>query len=66
MVGTVKWFGANRGYGFISQMNGKDLFVHYSAIESQGFRCLESGDRVQYEVALGEDNRPEAIHVVKL
>ena len=65
MVGNVKWFSAERGYGFIQSSDGKDLFVHYSAIDSKGFRCLESGQRVEYEV-ISLNDRPEAAHVVKL
>ena len=66
MTGTVKWFSAERGFGFIKQADGKDLFVHYSAIEARGFRCLEAGQSVAYEVMLSADNHPEAAHVVKL
>jgi CspA family cold shock protein len=65
MVGNVKWFSAERGYGFIKQLNGADIFVHYSAIDAKGFRCLESGQAVQYEV-ISLNNRQEATHVVKL
>jgi len=65
MVGNVKWFSAERGYGFIQSSDGKDLFVHYSAIDSKGFRCLESGQLVEYEV-ISLNDRPEAAHVVKL
>ena len=65
MVGKVKWFNAERGYGFIQQSTGGDLFVHYSAIDAKGFRCLETGQPVQYDVVTAE-NRQEAIHVVKL
>jgi len=65
MVGIVKWFSANRGMGFIEQEKGEDIFVHYSSIESKGFRFLENGDRVRYEVAKSEDEREQAIHVVK-
>ena len=65
MTGKVKWFNAERGYGFIKQEDGEDLFVHYTAIDSKGFRCLETGQSVQYDVAVAE-NRAEAIHVVKL
>ncbi|MHC1759561.1 MAG: cold shock domain-containing protein [Negativicutes bacterium] len=54
MLGNVKWFSAERGYGFILQPDGNDLFVHYSAIESKGFRFLESGQPVEYEVVLAE------------
>lgn len=65
MVGNVKWFSAERGYGFIQSSDGKDLFVHYSAIDSKGFRCLESGQLVEYEV-ISLNDRSEAAHVVKL
>ena len=65
MVGNVKWFNSERGYGFIIKPDGKDLFVHYSAIESKGFRCLDPGQKVEYEVVSLND-RLEAAHVVKL
>jgi len=65
MVGNVKWFSAERGYGFIQRPDGRDLFVHYSAIDSKGFRCLESGQLVEYEV-ISSNDRQEAAHVVKL
>ena len=55
---------AERGYGFIQQPDGEDVFVHYSAIESKGFRFLEAGQPVEYEVLLVND-RKEAAHVVK-
>lgn len=65
MVGKVKWFNAERGYGFIKQATGGDLFVHYSAIDAKGFRCLETGQSVEYEV-VSVNNRQEAAHVTKL
>ncbi len=65
MVGNVKWFSAERGYGFIHQPDGQDVFVHYSAIDAKGFRCLESGESVEYELVSVND-RKEAAHVVKL
>jgi len=51
--GTVKWFNANKGYGFITRDSGEDVFVHYRAIEGDGFKSLDEGDRVQFEVQQG-------------
>ena len=52
--GTVKWFNADKGYGFISREDGDDLFVHYSEIQSEGFRSLNEGDNVEFEVTQGQ------------
>ncbi len=52
-TGTVKWFNAAKGYGFIQRDNGEDVFVHYSAIASEGYRSLEEGARVEFEVTRG-------------
>ncbi|MDA8393587.1 MAG: cold-shock protein [Actinomycetota bacterium] len=52
-TGTVKWFNAEKGYGFISQSDGADVFVHYSAIQSNGYRSLEEGQQVEFEVTEG-------------
>ena len=52
-TGTVKWFNATKGYGFITRDAGGDIFVHYSAISAQGYRSLEEGQRVQFEVTEG-------------
>jgi CspA family cold shock protein len=49
-TGTVKWFNAEKGYGFIAQEDGPDVFVHYSAIETDGFRTLQEGQRVQFDL----------------
>jgi cold shock protein len=49
-TGTVKWFNATKGYGFIAQENGEDVFVHFSAIQSSGYRELYEGQRVQFDV----------------
>jgi CspA family cold shock protein len=51
--GVVKWFNAAKGYGFIQRSSGEDVFVHYSAIEATGFRTLENGAEVQFEVKQG-------------
>jgi CspA family cold shock protein len=52
-LGTVKWFNDSKGYGFISQEGGEDVFVHHTAIQMDGFRSLAEGDKVQFEVAKG-------------
>ena len=53
MQGTVKWFNDAKGYGFISQDTGEDVFVHYSAIQMEGFRSLSEGEKVEFEVQRG-------------
>ena len=63
--GTVKWFNERKGFGFISQDEGSDIFVHYSSIDMPGFKSLAEGDRVSFEVE--EDNRgPKAKNVKKI
>ena len=52
-TGTVKWFNGSKGYGFIAREEGKDVFVHYKAIEGDGYKTLEEGDSVQFEVEQG-------------
>ena len=65
MKGTVKWFNAKKGFGFISDENGNDVFVHFSAIQSEGFKTLEEGQAVEFDVVQG--NRGEqAANVVRL
>ena len=63
--GTVKWFNEQKGYGFISQEGGKDVFVHYEAIQGEGFRTLKEGDRVQFEIVQGPKG-PQAANVRKV
>lgn len=63
--GVVKWFNAEKGYGFISQPGGDDVFVHYSAIQGRGYRSLEEGQRVEFEVTQGPKGK-QAANVVKL
>jgi cold shock protein len=53
-TGTVKWFNASKGYGFIEQENGEDVFVHFSQIQEEGFKTLNEGQSVEFEVAAGE------------
>ena len=62
--GTVKWFSPEKGYGFISQDNGEDVFVHYSGIVGEGFRSLEQGQRVEFEISDGRKG-PQASNVQK-
>jgi cold shock protein len=52
-TGTVKWFNDAKGYGFISQEGGEDVFVHHTAIQMEGFRTLKEGDRVEFDVTQG-------------
>ncbi len=53
VTGTVKWFSGSKGYGFISREDGEDVFVHYSAIQTAGFRTLEEGQRVEFTIERG-------------
>lgn len=64
-TGRVKWFNNSKGYGFIEAEGGRDVFVHYSAIQGDGFKTLNEGQMVQFEVAQG-DKGLQAINVVKL
>lgn len=63
--GTVKWFNNQKGYGFISDEQGKDVFVHFSGIAGDGFKTLEEGAAVEFEVVNGEKG-PQAVNVTKL
>ena len=63
--GTVKWFNESKGYGFITADEGKDVFVHYSAIQGEGFKTLNEGQKVSFDVISGEKG-PLAANVVKL
>lgn len=62
--GIVKWFSAEKGYGFISREDGDDVFVHYSAISGDGFKSLEQGQKVEFEVTDGRKG-PQAANVTK-
>ena len=63
--GKVKWFSNSRGYGFIERENGEDVFVHYSALQGEGFKSLDEGQEVEFEVTQG-DKGPQAASVVKV
>ncbi|MFD1038316.1 cold-shock protein [Virgibacillus profundi] len=65
MTGKVKWFNAEKGFGFIEREDGDDVFVHFSAIQSEGFKTLEEGQDVEFEIV--EGNRgPQAANVTRL
>lgn len=63
--GIVKWFNNKKGWGFIQQEGGKDIFVHYSAIRGEGYKSLAEGDRVRFDVEQGEKG-PSAVNVEKV
>jgi CspA family cold shock protein len=63
--GTVKWFNRTKGFGFIEREEGEDVFVHYSAIQGEGFKALDEGDAVEFEVVQGPKG-PQAANVKKL
>ncbi|ADU31833.1 cold-shock DNA-binding domain protein [Evansella cellulosilytica DSM 2522] len=65
MQGKVKWFNAEKGFGFIEREGGDDVFVHFSAIEQEGFKTLEEGQEVEFEIVEGARG-PQASNVVKL
>jgi CspA family cold shock protein len=64
MKGTIKWFNKSKGYGFIGRENGPDVFVHYSGIIGDGYRTLQEGDRVNFEILQGPKGL-QATNVVK-
>ncbi|MDD3477836.1 MAG: cold-shock protein [Candidatus Izemoplasmatales bacterium] len=64
MNGTVKWFNAEKGYGFITDENGKDIFAHYSAIKGEGYKSLENGQPVTFDVVEGARG-PQAANIEK-
>jgi CspA family cold shock protein len=63
--GTVKWFNGQKGYGFITKDDGQDVFVHYTAINGQGFRSLQEGERVEFEITQGPKGL-QAANVTKI
>jgi CspA family cold shock protein len=65
MVGKVKWFSGPKGFGFIECEDGQDVFVHFSAIQGDGYKALEEGQKVQFEIVQGAKG-PQAANVVKI
>lgn len=65
MQGKVKWFSAEKGYGFIEREDGDDVFVHFSAIEGEGFKTLEEGQAVEFEITEGQRG-PQAANVKRV
>ena len=65
IIGTVKWFSNSKGYGFIQQENGADVFVHFSAIREEGYRALDEGQQVEFTIENGPKG-PQAADVVKV
>lgn len=64
-TGTIKWFNRTKGYGFIQREEGEDVFVHYSAITMDGFKTLNEGDKVEFEITEGEKG-PQATNVQRV
>jgi len=65
LLGNIKWFDAQKGYGFIEREDEPDVFVHYSAINMEGFKTLDDGEQVEFEIVQGEKG-PAAANVVRL
>ena len=65
ILGTVKWFNGSKGYGFLAREGGADVFVHYSAIQENGYKTLREGEQVEFEIKMGPRG-PQAENVVKL
>ena len=64
-TGTVKWFNSEKGFGYITVEGGNDVFAHFSAIQGEGFKTLEEGQKVSFEIVEG-DRGPQAANIVKL
>ena len=65
LKGTVKWFNNAKGYGFLGRDDGPDVFIHYSAITSEGYKSLQEGDKVEFEIVQGQKG-PQAANVMKV
>jgi cold shock protein len=65
LQGTVKWFNSAKGFGFIGRENGPDVFVHFNAISGEGYKSLQEGERVEFEIVQGQKG-PQAANVTKI
>ncbi len=65
LTGVVRWFNNAKGYGFLGHDGGADVFVHYSAIETTGYKSLKEGEPVAFEIVQGETGKPQASHVTR-
>ena len=65
LVGEVKWFNNTKGYGFLGHEGGPDVFIHYSAIDGDGYKSLVAGDRVSFDIIKGESGKPQAAKVTR-
>lgn len=65
MKGTVKWFNSGKGYGFITPEEGNDVFVHFSSIKTEGYKSLNEGDKVEFDITTDQKG-PKAMNVVKI
>lgn len=63
--GTVKWFNADKGYGFISREDGDDVFAHFSEIQGEGFKTLDEGEKVTFDVTAGQNGKMQASNIVR-
>ena len=64
--GTVKWFNPDKGYGFVSREDGEDLFVHFSEIQGEGFKSLDEGQAVSFDITTGQNGKLQASNVQKI
>ena len=63
--GTIKWFNNAKGYGFIGRSTGADVFIHYSSIQTDGYKSLKEGDEIDFDIVDGDSGRPQAANVMR-
>ena len=64
-IGTVVWFNNAKGFGFLSRQDGPDVFVHYTAVQTEGYKSLKEGDPVEFDIVTGSAGKPQAANVVR-